>query len=135
MKKPEVYSDTIRNMPVGLNGKFCTVVNGEKHTWFIQSLIKASIKLPVIKIELKELEEHLVENAWFHDGNEPTVRSIIEHYKRAQQADLSFPIIISHKFGVMDGLHRIVKAHLTGCTTISAVHLAELPKPDYIGDF
>lgn len=135
MKKSETSSNTIKNMPVGPHGKFCTFVKGKKHTWFIQSLIKASHKLPVVEIELKELDEYLDENAWFHDGKEPTVRSLIGHYKRAQQADLSFPIIISPKFGVMDGLHRIVKAHLSGCTTINAVHLVDLPEPDYIGDF
>ena len=135
MKKPDTCNETIKNMPVGFHGKFCTLVNGERHTWFIQSLIKATKELPVVKVSLKELEEHLDENVWFHDDKEPTVLSIIKHYRRAEQVDLAFPIIISPKFGIMDGMHRIVKAHLTGCTTISAVHLVELPEADYIGDF
>jgi hypothetical protein len=32
-------------MPVGFHGKFSTDVNGERHTWFIQSLDKETVKV------------------------------------------------------------------------------------------
>ena len=70
----------------------------------------------------------------FHDGNEPTLRSVIEHAQRALSSNLERPIIISEKFGVMDGLHRIMKAHIIGCSTIRAVIVSDTPAPDYIGE-
>ncbi len=135
MKEIKICAKTVANMPVGFYGKFCTQVNGERHTWFIQSLVKATEKLPVIDIELCELNEYLDENAWFHGENEPTIIAIIEHYQRVEKADLSFPIIINPELGVLDGLHRLAKAHVSGLSSIKAVVLRELPDPDYIGDF
>lgn len=48
-------------------------------------------------------------------------------------ADLSYPIILSASGGVMDGMHRIVKAVLDGRTTIDAVQFDEDPDPDHVG--
>jgi hypothetical protein len=135
LKKLEISVDAIAAMPVGFNGKFCMMVNGQRHTWFIQNLVKATYNLPVIDIEFTELDKYLDENAWFHGDNEPTIRALIKNYQRVEQADLSFPIIMNPNIGVLDGLHRVVKAHTLGCSSIKAVILAELPKPDYIGDF
>jgi hypothetical protein len=135
LNKPEISAEAIADMPVGFHGKFCMMVNGERHTWFIQSLVKATANLPVVDVVLTELDKYLDENAWFHGDNEPTIRSLIEHYLRVEQTDLSFPIIMNPKIGVLDGLHRIVKAHTLGLSSIKAVTLVNLPKPDYIGDF
>ena len=135
MKKAKICSKSIANMPVGFHGKFCTVVNDERYTWFIQNLVKASNKLPIVEIALNELDIYLDVNAWFHGEKQPTVRAIIEHYRRVDQADLTFPIIINPQFGVIDGLHRIAKAHVSGRSSIKAVILTKLPEPDYIGDF
>ncbi len=49
-----------------------------------------------------------------------------------QEADLAYPIIICPEGKLMDGMHRVVKAHLEGWTSIQAFRLAMLPKPDYI---
>ncbi|RXJ72789.1 hypothetical protein CS022_13055 [Veronia nyctiphanis] len=133
--KQALSSDDIRDMPTGFYGKVSLRVEGERQTWFIQSLVEATRNLPIVKVELTTLDDYLDENAWFHGTHQPTIRSLIEHYRRAENADLNCPIIISTEFGVMDGLHRIVKAHLNGHTSINAVFIETLPEPDYIGDF
>jgi len=135
MNEMKISAESVANMPTGFHGKFCMQVNGERHTWFIQSLVKATKNLPVIDIDLKKLNEYLDENAWFHGKNKPTIRAFIHHYQRVEQADLSFPIIFNLEFGILDGLHRLVKAHVSGHPSIKAVVLSELPEPDYIGDF
>ena len=135
MSNPNISTEAIANMPVGFHGKFCMKINGERNTWFIQSLVKATASLPIVDIELADLDEYLDDNAWFHGGNEPTIRAFIQHYRRTEQADLNYPIIISPQLGVLDGLHRMAKAHMIGLSSIRAVILAELPAPDYIGDF
>ena len=53
--------------------------------------------------------------------------------KLINEADLSFPIILSATGEVMDGRHRIAKAALEGCDVIEAVQFAIDPPPDYIG--
>jgi len=52
------------------------------------------------------------------------------HIKRVLDADLQYPIIISHKGTIMDGHHRVVKAILDGKKTIKAVRFEKTPTPD-----
>ena len=117
-------------MSVGFHGKFCTVVDGQRCTWLIQSLVTATAHLPVVEIPTSDLDEYLDMNGWFDENRKPTPRAIAEHWKRMQAADLSCPIILSKVHGLMDGMHRLMKAHATGQRTIKAVVLDEAPPPD-----
>jgi hypothetical protein len=58
---------------------------------------------------------------------------LLGHIKLINEADLSFPIILSANGDVMDGRHRIVKAALDGNDGIEAVQFENDPAPDYIG--
>jgi hypothetical protein len=49
-----------------------------------------------------------------------------------QEADLSFPIILSSDGCVMDGMHRVVRAALEDREVIDAVRFERDPEPDYI---
>jgi len=57
---------------------------------------------------------------------------MVEHIQLIESADLSFPIILSPEGRVMDGMHRVIKALLTGRATIDAVQFGTDPEPDYI---
>jgi hypothetical protein len=59
-----------------------------------------------------------------------TLAGFLYQAKRVQEADLNYPIIQAPEGWIMDGLHRVVKAILEGKTTIKAVKLKVLPKPD-----
>ena len=50
-----------------------------------------------------------------------------------EDADLSFPIILSSTGAVMDGMHRVAKAMLQRRTDIAAVRFDCDPEPDYVG--
>ena len=128
-------SQLVKNLPQGFHGKFSTLINGKRHTWLIQSLIEETKNLAIFEVSIDEFEQYLDVNAWFHGDKETTLREIISHYKRAEQSDLSYPIILSDEFGVMDGLHRILKAHLSGQSSLPVVRLLKTPPPDYIGEF
>ena len=58
---------------------------------------------------------------------------MLEHMRLVQEADLSFPIIMSASGEVMDGRHRILKAALEGRSEIDALQFESDPKPDYVG--
>jgi hypothetical protein len=99
--------------------------------WDVDRLVALSSSLPRIQVPLSELKE--LDANCFGDDEPPTWRSMIEHLKLIEDADLSFPIILSANGSVMDGRHRIAKAAMLGLAAIDAVRFSEDPSPDYIG--
>ena len=47
-----------------------------------------------------------------------------------EEADLTFPVILSNDGRAMDGMHRVAKAWLLGRKTIRAVKFPRDPEPD-----
>lgn len=106
--------------------------NGKYNAWDIDKLIECSKDLPVLEIEISQIKE-LDEPFWYQDDNAiPTCRSISDHIKLVQKADLRFPIIISAEGTVMDGMHRVVKAYNSDFKTIQAVKFQKTPEPDFV---
>jgi hypothetical protein len=58
---------------------------------------------------------------------------MIEHMTLTEEADLSFPIIVSSNGAVMDGMHRVAKAVREGRKEIAAVQFDQDPDPDHVG--
>ena len=61
-----------------------------------------------------------------------TLKSFLYHYKRVENADLSYHIILADDGYVCDGWHRIAKAILEGRTTIKAKRLIVMPDGEEI---
>jgi hypothetical protein len=61
---------------------------------------------------------------------EPTIRRIAERARDIFDANLSYPIIVTESGEVLDGAHRIAKAHLQGLKTIAAVAIDDYPPAD-----
>jgi hypothetical protein len=101
--------------------------------WDVDRLVVLVKDLPTIQIPLSAIGE-LDEPYWFGHGDVPTCRNIAEHARLMNEADLSFPIILSSDGRVMDGMHRVAKAAMVGRTSISAKQFAQDPEPDYVGE-
>ena len=100
--------------------------------WDVDKLILLSKDLAVQQVPISTIKE-LDEPHWYGgEGDVATCRSIVAHIRLIQEADLSYPIILSAEGRVMDGMHRVSKASLQEQQTIAAVQFAETPKPDYI---
>jgi hypothetical protein len=99
--------------------------------WNVHRLVELTASFPVKEVDLDSIWE--VDSVyWFNDGDEvPTVRSIVEHMRLVNAADLSFPIILGSNGCVMDGMHRVVRALLEGRQTIRAVQFEADPEPDF----
>lgn len=84
--------------------------------------------LPARKIRISELDG-FDEVHWFGGGLNvlPTCRAIAEHARDNYEADLSFPIILSPSGEVLDGWHRVCKAHLCKIDELEAVKLTAMP--------
>ena len=99
--------------------------------WDVDHLIQLSRHLPRCRVRLAEIRE--LDAVWFGDDEKPTWREMLEHIKLMDEADLSFPIILSTNGSVMDGMHRVAKAVRQGQEGIDAVQFEHDPPPDHVG--
>jgi len=99
--------------------------------WDVDRLVTLSRDFPILPVPLSEIRE-LEEPFSPEFDTSPTWKSMVEHMQLIENADLSFPIILSAEGRVMDGMHRVIKALLAGPATIDAVRFSTDPEPDYI---
>lgn len=100
--------------------------------WDVNRLIQLSRTLPERRVLLSDIRE-VDSPYWFAYGESPTCRNLLEHIRLIEAADLSYPIILSSDGGVMDGMHRVLKALLLGESEIRAFQFDCDPEPDYVG--
>jgi hypothetical protein len=99
--------------------------------WDVDRLVRLSNNLLRKRISLTNLRE--LDEVWFGADDLPTWRAMLEHMRLIDEADLSFPIIVSATGAVMDGMHRVAKALRQERIEIEAVQFAEDPEPDHVG--
>jgi hypothetical protein len=99
--------------------------------WDVYRLVDLSRHLPRKRVRLEDIGE--LDQPCAGDSSRLTWRALLEHIKLINEADLSFPIILSASGEVMDGRHRVVKAALEGNDMIEAVQFENDPSPDYVG--
>ena len=98
--------------------------------WDVDRLLALSAAFPRKIVPLDAIRE--LDQDWCGDER-PTWRAMVDHVRLIEEADLSFPIILSAIGEVMDGRHRLAKALLLNRTEIEAVQFEEDPEPDFIG--
>lgn len=123
---------TIKYPPIKIDrlwdhaGRNETVDGCGNQVWRVQDLYRAVENEPVYDMPLIFLN---VENQWFDtDGG---LIKFAQHMKHVNDADLSYPIILSEWGSILDGRHRIVKAMLLGHTTIKARRVPTGAQPTY----
>jgi hypothetical protein len=99
--------------------------------WDVDRLVRLSSDLPRKHVSLGHIRE--LDEVWSSDDEPLTWRVILEHVRLMDEADLSFPIILSSTGAVMDGRHRVAKAAREGRAEIEAVQFCEDPEPDHVG--
>lgn len=97
-----------------------------KNIWDAGTLFAAAKDLEPYDLQLSALNLDIP----FPDSS--TLALFLFQAKRVLDADLEYPIIQAPDGWIMDGLHRVAKAILEGKTTIKAVRLPALPKPDRV---
>jgi hypothetical protein len=83
---------------------------------------------PVTKIRVADIKG-FDEVHWFGGPRNllPTCRAIAEHARDIFDCDLSHPIILAPDGEVLDGWHRICKAHIQGIAELDSIQLATMP--------
>ena len=107
---------------------FTTVIGLYQYTIDIEQLWVLVKDFPKKPFPLKDLEHTLDWYSWGDETLHP--RNVLKQYKRIQEADLHYPIIIiRNQWGsvshVVDGMHRIVKAFARGHEKIEAIEITE----------
>ena len=105
---------------------------GGLDAWDVERLIGLAAGLPEEEVALDDLPE-IDSVYWFDERERPTVRKVIEHFRRVDEVDPSYPVILGPGNRVIDGMHRVARALRDGRTTIRARRFRELPEPDYRG--
>jgi hypothetical protein len=100
--------------------------------WDVDRLVALAGPLPVIEVPVAAIRE-LDETYWYDHGYAPTCRSVAEHAQFIEQADLSFPILLSSDGRVMDGMHRVAKALIRNLDSLPAKRFVQDPEPDHVG--
>ena len=100
-------------------------------SWDVDRLVQLSSQFPRKRIPLSDIRE--LDEAWSGEGGQQTWRALLEHLRLIDEAELSFPIILSSDGEVMDGMHRVAKAVLQGQMDIEAVQFERDPEPDHVG--
>ena len=95
--------------------------------WLVSNLWEAAKDLPEYDVPLIGLDTDLV--PW--DGVGDDFMEFLSHCKLINDADLSFPIIMTPKGAIADGRHRLAKAIINGHTTIKIKRLPFMPVCDY----
>ncbi|MEL7538197.1 MAG: hypothetical protein AAFZ58_08835 [Pseudomonadota bacterium] len=100
--------------------------------WDVRRLIELSRELPIVHVAIDDIAE-LDEPHWYtHEGATPTCRSLLEHMRLIDEADLDYPIILDHTGRVMDGMHRVCRALRAGRQRVLAVQFTRTPDPDFV---
>ncbi len=90
-----------------------------------------ALDLPIQEMKIDDLIWHFDYPFWEKEGTDDWNLTPLEliknpeaepsHYRKIQEADLSFPIeVIEYKgrYRILDGIHRLVKAYMQGQKTI-----------------
>ena len=98
--------------------------------WKITSLIYHAKNQDLEVFELPLCGINLATTVW--EIGDLRIKDFVKHWKRANSADLDYPIILDDDGFIMDGWHRVAKALFLGLATIKAVRFDRTPDCDYI---
>jgi hypothetical protein len=99
--------------------------------WDVDRLVRLSAGFPRVRIPLDQIRE--LNEPWHGDDERPTWNAFVDHMRLVEEADPSFPIILSANGDVMDGMHRVARSVLEGRRDIEAVQFEHDPEPDHVG--
>jgi hypothetical protein len=125
--------DVLLMKPVKFRRTFYdTGPEGETLIYNVERLWELACNLPVQVIPLTQVEAELDYPYQWFKTKKPSPREVAQHAKLIYEADLSYPIILSSRGLVMDGIHRIARSWLLGLETIQAVQFSYDPIPDQV---
>ena len=108
--------------------------SNQKNNRYVNDLWKLASDMPIVKVSVNSLWERYKDNWYWFDSYEERINydKFLHHYKRCEEADLNYPILIFPDNKIADGVHRLVKAKLLGMDTIPAILFNKLPEANFV---
>jgi hypothetical protein len=101
-----------------------------KRVWKITSLIQHVKDQGLEVFDLPLCGINLSTSVW--ETGDVSVKSFVKHWKRANETDLKYSVILDDDGFIMDGWHRVAKALFLGYSTIKAVRFDKTPICDFV---
>jgi hypothetical protein len=112
--------------------------DGREETYDVYKLWELAEHLPTIEVDVPRLFFRLAQKKIFWASqirlfllNMDSLegKAIMDHLQRLRDCDLCFPLILGPgSVGVVDGVHRVVKAYLQGFNKLQAKQFRKMPK-------
>lgn len=102
--------------------------NGEGRLWSVRRLHEAAEGMEASWRDVDSFSEWK-EAVW----GRVTLQDFCDHWRRVEDADLTYPILLTPDGWIMDGCHRLVRAKMLGHKRIQVIQFTELPEPDAYG--
>jgi hypothetical protein len=128
-----------------------TTIQGR--TYDVYRLIQETRTLPIVNVSVSDLFSEIVDNSYWNDvqGKSITIREVCEalirnngnidwpstlrahpnlaeHIRKVRDADYAYPILLVLGHGIVDGIHRLTKAHIDGARTVPTRQLETVPE-------
>lgn len=98
--------------------------------WEVERLWEITRDFPRKQVPLGEIGDFDLVTWFDSEKHLPTCRAVTEHARKIWDATFDYPVILSAKGHIMDGMHRVAKAWMRGRETIEAVQFDEDPESD-----
>lgn len=96
--------------------------------WDVDRLIALTCNLPVKQTPLSAILQ--LDSVYWSETMTP--RQVAQHVRLTNEVEVQYPIILGADGGVMDGMHRVLRALLEGRDSVAAVQFEVDPTPDYV---
>lgn len=108
--------------------------SNEQGKYFVRDMVKVCQEKEVWSLPLTKVIHNLAYQAWSDNDNRGVTPwmvlkdredNFLRHKRRIEDADLSYAIIITEDYDIMDGMHRLCKAYREDRRFINCVVITE----------
>lgn len=120
------------------------IYSDEYGEYSIRDIVNMLVNTPIEEVPLSVLLHNLKFKCWDHDSRIISPNDVmntsrdkfLEHWRRIEDCDLSYPIIIMDENNVIDGMHRLSKLYLLGADVVECkrINREDIEKCKIIND-
>ena len=124
---PSFADELVKLAGVPLISAIAHAKNGVRYS--VPKLWMLAEELPVQDVLTQDLMHHLDRRMWkTGDGERPAISNDDAwHARKTEAADLKYPIILHPDGSILDGAHRLKKAHVHGVKTVKVAQFEDEP--------
>jgi len=120
----KVVRTTVEGRSSGSDGRLRVVTEREMLEWDMADLVALAATAPAKRVEVSSLSA-VNKDVWFaRTGRTPTLRALAAEFRQVWAADPDQPLLAVAGLGLIDGMHRLVRAMVDGRSHVALVTLS-----------